>query len=519
MAEQPTIEALVSYAGDLSEAAAKASSASATQHEIVHGDAQTDVLTESGPVPTHAKQARLYSEAIPNAVADLSSQMADGRIHSSEAAGRLLVADGQYFYARNSDSRISRTLWQRVNATTSNHVVDEPSTEFVEGLIPSLGLNPYDLYSWISSVVDLIRDQNGDLRVLMSQSPGLDPVFHGKAGSLAESAYPAISSTVLSNAGIGTFEQFNSSIYPDYVEFMRDSDGGLRVVQVVGAGKDMTNYAAASATTPSTDFVVPTGYYVWFVTNQSNQDGRGNSAESPVLPEGMGYVWRSGSLQHLADPTNSTTNSGSAWPAFAKRFYELTGFGSVIVPAAVGGTPQTAGAALNSFGATLHWDVGGTLRDIALSRVQAACAALDVAGITWQMGGVLGGGGERDAQNIDNPAGSVGAITAGDYKTAVQGMLTYYQGQLARSRLPFIMSRVAMDSTGDTTGFQQIRAAQMDLCANVPNIYMAWTGGLAAIRAGRVKPDTVNLHFLQQDLNDMGRCMASVAASVCLGRA
>ena len=99
------------------------------------------------------------------------------------------------------------------------------------------------------------------------------------------------------------------------------------------------------------------------------------------------------------------------------------------------------------------------------------------------------------------------------------GMLSYFRTNLSRAKLPFIMRRLAMDATGDTTGFQQIRAAQMDLCANVDGFYMSWTGGLAAIKAGRVKADTVNLHFLQQDLNDMGTCMASVAASVCLGRA
>ncbi|WP_150752767.1 SGNH/GDSL hydrolase family protein [Pseudomonas fluorescens] len=82
-------------------------------------------------MPTHAKQARLYLESIPDAVADLSSQMADGRIHDSEAVGRLLVLDGQYFYARNTNPLISRTLWQRVDASKSTHITDEISEEGV----------------------------------------------------------------------------------------------------------------------------------------------------------------------------------------------------------------------------------------------------------------------------------------------------------------------------------------------------------------------------------------------------
>lgn len=392
-----------------------------------------------------------------------------------------------------------------------------PSTAYVQGITPSLGLTPFELYDWIDSVVDLVLDQAGNLRVLFSQAPGEDPISYAATANVDSSAYPPISAAALLEAGILSVTEFGSSLYPDYLEVMHDENGVPRILQVVGAGKDMTNYALPSF--PPPEFVTPTGYYVWLIVNQSNEDGRGNSAESPSIPSGVGYMWKGGALLPLADPVNTTTNTGSAWPAFAKRFYELTGFGSVFVPAAVGGTPQTAGAALTAIGTTSHWDVGGTLRTTALSRLNAAFAALDSAGIMWQMGAVVGGGGERDAQNIDNPAGSTGSITAADYKAAVQGMLTYFQTSLSRTKLPFIMRRLAMDATGDTTGFQQIRAAQMDLCSNQPNHYMSWTGGLAAIRAGRVKADTFDLHFLQSDLNDMGKCMATVAASVVLGRA
>lgn len=128
------ISVLEVYAGTLSEAAQRSEAASEKQHEYIHGGPQADVMTESGLVPTIAKQARLYSEAIPDAVSDLSSQMADGRIHPSEAAGRPLVADGQYFYARSTDPRVSRTLWQRVDASSSTHIVDDPSATLVAEL-------------------------------------------------------------------------------------------------------------------------------------------------------------------------------------------------------------------------------------------------------------------------------------------------------------------------------------------------------------------------------------------------
>lgn len=56
------ISALEAYAGSLSEAVARAMAASAMQHAYVHGDELSDILTESGWVPTLAKQARLARE-------------------------------------------------------------------------------------------------------------------------------------------------------------------------------------------------------------------------------------------------------------------------------------------------------------------------------------------------------------------------------------------------------------------------------------------------------------------------
>lgn len=58
------ISALEAYAGQLSEAAAKANASSEKQHQYVHGDDETDVLTEAGWVPSLAKQARLAMEIV-----------------------------------------------------------------------------------------------------------------------------------------------------------------------------------------------------------------------------------------------------------------------------------------------------------------------------------------------------------------------------------------------------------------------------------------------------------------------
>ncbi|WP_454843417.1 hypothetical protein [Pseudomonas gorinensis] len=67
------ISALESYAGQLSEAAQLSLGAAEKQHQYIHGDAATDVVTESGPVPTIAKQARLSLEQTAGLELELAS--------------------------------------------------------------------------------------------------------------------------------------------------------------------------------------------------------------------------------------------------------------------------------------------------------------------------------------------------------------------------------------------------------------------------------------------------------------
>lgn len=57
------IAALETYAGQMSEAAARSLAAAIKQHQYIHGTSIEDVDTESGPVPVIAKQARLSAEA------------------------------------------------------------------------------------------------------------------------------------------------------------------------------------------------------------------------------------------------------------------------------------------------------------------------------------------------------------------------------------------------------------------------------------------------------------------------
>lgn len=114
MADQASIEALASYAGDLSEAAARAAVASQKQHQIVNGDDQTDVQTESGPVPSLAKQAVLAQAKVTSALVDVAAQMAGAMTYASIAAGLANTVNGAYFSVPSPEAAEYIILYRNV---------------------------------------------------------------------------------------------------------------------------------------------------------------------------------------------------------------------------------------------------------------------------------------------------------------------------------------------------------------------------------------------------------------------
>ena len=96
------ISALEAYAGQLSEAAARANAASEKQHVYIHGSDQTDVATESGPVPSIAKQARLSWESTAGLRLELASDVGaelvklDGRSLADTIRDTVNIKDGKY---------------------------------------------------------------------------------------------------------------------------------------------------------------------------------------------------------------------------------------------------------------------------------------------------------------------------------------------------------------------------------------------------------------------------------------
>ena len=99
------ISALEVYAGQMSEAASMAVSAAETQRQIVNGNEVTDVPTESGSVPTLAKQAVLAQAKVTASLAEVASQMAGAMTYATTAQGLAGTSNGGYFSVPSASSQ------------------------------------------------------------------------------------------------------------------------------------------------------------------------------------------------------------------------------------------------------------------------------------------------------------------------------------------------------------------------------------------------------------------------------
>lgn len=111
------VVSMEAYAGQLSEAAAKATAVAAIQHQVAHGDEQTDVLTESGLVPSLAKQAVLSQKKVAAALEDVAVQMAGAMVYATIAQGLAASVNGGYFSVPSEQSTQYINLYRNSNGT------------------------------------------------------------------------------------------------------------------------------------------------------------------------------------------------------------------------------------------------------------------------------------------------------------------------------------------------------------------------------------------------------------------
>jgi len=172
------ISALEAYAGQLSEAAAKATTSAETQRQIVNGDALTDVLTESGPVPTLAKQAVLAQAKVTEALEEVASQLAGSMTFTTTAKGLLATQPGGLFGVLSASDKEYVLIYENVAGVAVPTGKGYPSASSVQALdsdfrkVVTSGSKPELLVS--------LTDKFGSPTWLQAESDGGGPSEHSK---------------------------------------------------------------------------------------------------------------------------------------------------------------------------------------------------------------------------------------------------------------------------------------------------------------------------------------------------
>lgn len=401
----------------------------------------------------------------------------------------------------------------------------------------------YSFYEHLEGRFELVYDSSGNLRIFSEISPSRGSII-----------YSQVREPDSGGDGITTIYEFEG--YPDYIKSIRDTDGAIRLLEVRGANYAGQVFFGAESDIPSVypfdgypDYVkavrdsngqirvleargenysgpvffganstgsgaveIPYVFYLFLVAGQSNAKGTGEGEFSPSVPAGIAYWWDNDSseLVHLEDPSPvSSSTAGSAWPAFSNRFNEITGAGVIVVNAAVGSSAQTVEAAPAM--SDQHWDDSGALRSDAVSQLNSAISYLESNGVAYQFGGVLWSQGEREANAIDDATIS----DAANYKTVFSEMLDYFRTEFDRPNMRLVLSQTGFNDGGETTGFEQIQAAQAELVNELDYVYMGYSGAKTAPSRGQMKDE---LHYKQPIYNEMGKSMAVTAAAHCVGQ-
>ena len=134
------ISALESYAGQLSEAAALATASAQTQSEIVNGDASTDVLVESGLVPTLAKQAVLAQAKVTASLEEVASQLAGSMTYKTTALGIAATQPGGLFGVLSPSNKEYVLIYENVANVPVATGKSYPSPEAVEDITQDLAV-------------------------------------------------------------------------------------------------------------------------------------------------------------------------------------------------------------------------------------------------------------------------------------------------------------------------------------------------------------------------------------------
>ncbi|MER9174598.1 sialate O-acetylesterase [Mesorhizobium sp. M0955] len=475
--DQAGVDAIIQEARDSRDAA-----------EGFADDAEADVLQ------THADVILTHADVVTTATNVALAQAAIGAtIYDTMAVGIAATTNGQFFIVKGDGTNTYALMYKNV-AGVATFVSDYQSvtgSRHERGVTSVLSLT-CDMYP---ASVSGVLDSNSALRFVDALGPAL---IRAVVPADITTAVGTAVSGIDASFGVTSRISITCDMYPVTVRGVLDTNNALRYVDAVSP-------ALADPGGDDDVAVAPTQFYVFLIAGQSNAVGQGDSG--PTIPSGVAKQYYSSALTNIVSDPVGNASTGSAWPAFAKKFFELTGCGVIFVPTAVSGSAQAAAADRGSG----HWDVGGTLYGASVIALNAALVAVEAASLAWQLGGILWVQGEADAIQITS------AITTDSvYYSALDAMLTRFETDTGGGFVPFLMAMTGQQNTSDPSGWPLVRAKQRVFVKSRDNAFLAFTGAKNFAARGLMK-DTY--HYFQAAYDEMGEAMAVVAAAVCLGRA
>lgn len=246
---------------------------------------------------------------------------------------------------------------------------------------------------------------------------------------------------------------------------------------------------------------------LFIVAGQSNAVGFCTPPYEAATYCGSFWDYQTGinKLQPLKDPTNATkTNGASAWPAFARHFFELTHRKVCILNVAYGG------AAVTNISSNTWYGNNSVHRQRASIQYAAVIEALGTLNKDYALGGLLWIQGEAETSHIGN-----GTINVAAYKEGTLNVFSFFRQLTSNNNLPIYMSQIGFYSGAFTNnnwmkGHLAVQQAQIELARDNKNIFMAFEGAKNFTKAGYMHD---SVHYNQKGYNIIGKAFARCVAN------
>lgn len=221
---------------------------------------------------------------------------------------------------------------------------------------------------------------------------------------------------------------------------------------------------------------------------QSNGQGHGDSTSSTRIVPGSAVQYYNGQITELMDPVGNAIY-GSMWPAFALRYYQLTGHKLLFIPRARGGSAMCA----QSDGGNGRWSESGLLRYQARDTTIAALAKMATLGMKiGKISGIMVQGEQEGVAIV------AGTETIAQYRDTIANTFAFFRTYWPKMQFGIVR-------TGKTVGFDfnsGARNAQKQV-ADADSLTAIITYAAYDLNErGMVLPD--GIHYNQRGLNYLG---------------